>query len=128
MCARQGNPRAWSKEQFISMICRVSQSLGFTEEQIASREFMSFEDDAIGIWSRVKENGQQLSIVCFATPEVLSGLQELSSKGTLVLVNHQFFLDQFSRQETKNFIDSTEIVYLLQSLNMKVLSPALCLN
>lgn len=110
------------------MICRVSQSLGFTEEQIASREFMSFEDDAIGIWSRVKENGQQLSIVCFATPEVLSGLQELSSKGTLVLVNHQFFLDQFSRQETKNFIDSTEIVYLLQSLNMKVLSPALCLN
>lgn len=44
---------------------------------------------------------------------------DLAAKGTLILVNHQFFLDQFSKQETKDFIGNSELVYLLQSLNIK---------
>ena len=40
-------------------------------------------------------------------------------------MNHQFFLDQFSKQEAKDFIDQTQIAYLLQSLNMKVFSFSL---
>ena len=101
------------------MLAETLRSLGFSAEQIASREFMSLEDDAIGIWQRTEEDGSQLSVVVFATPEVLGGLQELAAKGTLILVNHQFFLDQFSRKETKDFIAGCEIIYLLQSLNMK---------
>ena len=104
------------------MLAETLQSLGFSAEQITSREFMSLADDAIGIWQREQEDGTQMSVVCFATPEVLGELQQLAAKGTLILVNHQFFLDQFSKAETKDFIAGCEIVYLLQSLNMKVMS------
>ena len=70
------------------MLQETLKSLGFNAGEIAARSFMSLEDDAIGIWKRTCDDGQLLSVVCFATPEVLGGLQELSSKGTLILVNH----------------------------------------
>merc|ERR1711998_719309 len=101
------------------MLQPTLKSLGFSAEEIATRKFMSLEDDAIGIWQRTGGDGKLMSVVCFATPEVLGGLQDLAAKGTLILVNHQFFLDQFSKQETKDFIGNAELVYLLQSLNMK---------
>ena len=70
------------------MLQETLKSLGFNAGEIAARSFMSLEDDAIGIWKRTCDDGQLLSVVCFATPEVLGGLQELSSKGTLILVSH----------------------------------------
>ena len=106
-------------ETLRQMVPGMLKTLGFSAEQIATRVFLGYEEDAIGVWTRTLEDGQQLSVVAFATPEVLAELQELGSKGTLVLINHQFFLDQFSRQETKDFLASFEIAYFLQSLNMK---------
>ena len=89
--------------------------MNFSAEAISEKKFLGIVDDAVGIW---KHN--EVALVCFATPEVLQSLKQMQADGaTLVLLNHQFFLDTFSSAESKEFIESATVAYQLQSLNMK---------
>mmetsp|Transcript_34936 Transcript_34936/g.69831 ORF Transcript_34936/g.69831 Transcript_34936/m.69831 type:complete len:314 (+) Transcript_34936:31-972(+) len=97
------------------MLAETLKLLNFTDSEIQQQEFLGISDDAIGVW----KNSQGVAVVAFATPEVLPQLQSLSETNTLVLINHQFFLDEFSAEATQSFIDSCTIVYFLQSLSMK---------
>ncbi len=62
-------------ETLRSMLPPTLKALGFSAEEIAARQFMSLDVDGIGIWRRTGDDGKLLSVVCFATPEVLGGLQ-----------------------------------------------------
>ena len=91
--------------------------MNFTTESAAARDFLGVVDDAVGIW---RCGG--ITVVCFATPETLQDLEALrDAPGTaaLVLVNHQFFLDEFSRPRARQFLDACAPAYHLQSLNLK---------
>jgi hypothetical protein len=97
------------------MAGEMMKTMNFTADAIAERNFLGIVDDAIGIWRH-----QNVAIVCFATPEVLQLLKQIQADGTtLILINHQFFLDPFSSAESKALIDSATVAYQLQSLNMK---------
>ena len=89
--------------------------MNFTSEAISQKSFLGIVDDAIGVWRH-----QNIAVVCFATPEVLRPLKQITEEGTaLILLNHQFFLDPFSSAESRQFIESATTAYQLQSLNMK---------
>jgi hypothetical protein len=62
-------------ETLRSMLPPTLKALGFSAEEIAARQFMSLDVDGIGIWRRTGDDGKLLSVVCFATPEVLGALQ-----------------------------------------------------
>jgi len=94
------------------MVQEVLRVLGFSKEEAEAREFLGYPDDAIGVWKSAN-----VTVVCFANPEVLDKLA--SEERMLVLVNHQFFLDQFSAAASKDFLASCDVAYILASLNMK---------
>jgi hypothetical protein len=97
------------------MASEMMKAMNFSSDVISTKNFMGIVDDAIGIWT-----SENVAVVCFATPEVLGLLKSMREDGTsIVLLNHQFFLDSFSSSESKQFIESATVVYQLQSLNMK---------
>jgi hypothetical protein len=97
------------------MSAEMMKVMNFSTDAISSKKFMGIVDDAIGIWT-----SENVAVVCFATPEVLGSLKSMREEGTsIVLLNHQFFLDTFSSSDSKQFIESATVVYQLQSLNMK---------
>ena len=77
------------------------------------KDFLGYIDDAIGMW----ESRDGTVVVCFATPEVLRNLESICERdgSTLVLVNHQFFLDPFSSKGSKDMIASMELVATLSA-------------
>lgn len=92
----------------------------FSSEAMQTQEFLGEfgEEDAVGKW---QDNG--LTLCCFPTVDSIPFLQQMikwSDYSTLlVLVNPQFFLDPFSKAETKQFVESISTIYQLQSLSLK---------
>jgi hypothetical protein len=78
------------------------------------------EDDAVGIWS---DEDQKICLCCFPTPDTIPAIIEYKKwtniNSIFVIINQQFFLDPLSKDESKSFLSSAEIVYRLESLNMR---------
>jgi len=118
----------------LPMLGELMKELNFSAEAMAERRFLpEGKDDAVGLWT---DNG--VTLVCFPTPESIEALNALiptkpsainndvPSNGTnpnngdiLVLVNHQIFLNSFSKQTSKDFLESAKIIYMLEKLNVK---------
>ena len=98
-------------------------ALNFDPLEIRKREYLGGEmgeDDAVGIWSDLD---QQICICCFPTPDTIPAIIEYKKwtniNSIFVIINQQFFLDPLSKDESKTFLSSAEIVYRLESLNMR---------
>lgn len=105
------------------MIAETMKALNFSPSEIRKREYLGGEmgeDDAVGIWSDLD---QQICICCFPTPDTIPAIIEykkwININSIFVIINQQFFLDPLSKDESKNFLSSAEIVYRLESLNMR---------
>jgi len=84
-----------------AMLEETMKELGFEREERETKEFVGIVDDAIGLW-RSREG---VAICCFPTPEVIGELEKIcESCSCLVVVNPQFFLDQFSAETAKKFL------------------------
>lgn len=105
------------------MIAETMRALNFNPSEISKREYLGGEigeDDAVGIWSDVE---QQVCICCFPTPDTIPAIIEYKKwtniNSIFVIINQQFFLDPLSKDESKTFLSSAEIIYRLESLNMR---------
>lgn len=105
------------------MIAETMKALKFDPVEIRKREYLGGEmgeDDAVGIWSDLD---QQICICCFPTPDTIPAIIEYKKwtniNSIFVIINQQFFLDPLSKDESKNFLSSAEIIYRLESLNMR---------
>eukprot|EP00596_Hydrurales_sp_CCMP1899_P005903 CAMPEP_0119048302 /NCGR_PEP_ID=MMETSP1177-20130426/58195_1 /TAXON_ID=2985 /ORGANISM="Ochromonas sp, Strain CCMP1899" /LENGTH=229 /DNA_ID=CAMNT_0007024005 /DNA_START=241 /DNA_END=930 /DNA_ORIENTATION=+ len=105
------------------MIIETMKELKFSEVEIKKREYMGGEigeDDAVGLWSDVDE---RICICCFPTPDQIPAIIEykkwININSIFVIINQQFFLDPLSKNKSKDFLSSAEIVYRLESLNMR---------
>jgi Domain of unknown function (DUF1995) len=105
------------------MIAETMRALNFKSSEISKREYLGGEigeDDAVGIWSDLD---QQVCICCFPTPDTIPAIIEYKKwtniNSIFVIINQQFFLDPLSKDESKTFLSSAEIIYRLESLNMR---------
>lgn len=105
------------------MIAETMKALKFDPVEVRKREYLGGEmgeDDAVGIWSDLD---QQICICCFPTPDTIPAIIEYKKwtniNSIFVIINQQFFLDPLSKDESKNFLSSAEIIYRLESLNMR---------
>ena len=105
------------------MIAETMRALNFKPSEISKREYLGGEigeDDAVGIWSDLD---QQVCICCFPTPDTIPAIIEYKKwtniNSIFVIINQQFFLDPLSKDESKTFLSSAEIIYRLESLNMR---------
>lgn len=102
------------------MLCEMMKLLNFPESAVSKREYIGDcgAEDAVGYW---QSNGIQLC--CFPTADTISYLKKLQQwvdgSSTLVLVIPQFFLDPFSKEEAKQFVQSVETIYSMKSLLLK---------
>ena len=107
------------------MLVETMKALNFTSEAIRKREFLRSKEtgedgdgDAVGIWSH-----EGIYICTFPTPEYIPAMIDYTKwadkKTIFIIVNQQFFLDPMSKEESKDFQKNAEIVYKLESLNMR---------
>ena len=105
------------------MLAETMRALKFNPAEISKRNYLGGEigeDDAVGLWS---DTEQQICICCFPTPDTIPAIIEYKKwtniNSIFVIINQQFFLDPLSKNDSKNFLSSAEIVYRLESLNMR---------
>ena len=107
------------------MLVETMKALNFTSTAIKKREYLRSKEtgedgdaDAVGIWSH-----EGIYICTFPTPEYIPAMIEYTkwadAKTIFIIVNQQFFLDPMSKEESKEFQKNAEIVYKLESLNMR---------
>lgn len=102
------------------LLMRTMQELNFTADAMNARRFLdgAGEDDAVGVWEC---NGFQL--VVFPTPDSIPSLQRsmqwADGSTLLAIVNSQIFLDNFSKKESKDFMEQLEVAYQLESVNSR---------
>jgi hypothetical protein len=70
-------------------------------------------EDCVAVWPC----DASLSLVSFATPECIPEIKAIPSN--VVVINPQLFLDDWSRDESKDFISKAVTVYTLTQLNLK---------
>jgi Domain of unknown function (DUF1995) len=105
------------------MIVETMKALNFTPSSIKKREYLGGEigvEDAVGIWS---DPARGIYICSFPTAEYIKFIDEQlkwsDPDSIFILVNQQFFLDPLSKGESKDFLVSAQVVYRLESLNMR---------
>ena len=105
------------------MLAETMRALKFNPAEISKRAYLGGEigeDDAVGLWS---DTEQQICICCFPTPDTIPAIIEYKKwtniNSIFVIINQQFFLDPLSKNDSKNFLSSAEIIYRLESLNMR---------
>lgn len=101
------------------LLCEMLKELNFSSTAINQQEFIpNGEDDVVGLW-----RDQGFQIICFPTLDSIeyinSCLKWADNSSTIVLVNQQFFLDPLSRQVDKDFLETVETVYKLETVYSK---------
>jgi len=102
------------------MLNEMMKLLNFPQASMSKREYIGDfgQEDAVGYWQ-----SDGIQICCFPTADTIPYLQKLQqwvdNSTTLVVVIPQFFLDPFSKEEAKQFVQSIETVYALNSLQMR---------
>lgn len=99
------------------MLAETMRYLNFSAFAAEESNFL-YEEDSVGIWV-----DQGVTLISFPTTEQIPSIKERlgwrSQDDIVVMVNQQFFLDPLSNPESREFLDSAEVVYKLDQLNMR---------
>ena len=99
------------------MLAETMRYLNFSAFATEESNFL-YEEDSVGIWV-----DQGVTLISFPTTEQIPSIKERlgwrSQDDIVVLANQQFFLDPLSNPESREFLDSAEVVYKLEQLNMR---------
>jgi hypothetical protein len=96
------------------LLVEMMKLIKFSPSEINKTDFLGEfgEEDAVGLWQN-----NDIRICCFPTSDSINALRELQkwsdTSTTTVIVIPQFFLNRFSKEESKKYVDSIEVIICL---------------